>query len=309
MKYRKLGKTNLRVSVIGIGTDQFYGEWGKQFSQSEVKKILDKAKSCGINFIDTAECYGNHLSESLIGDAIRENRKDWIIATKFGHKYHSSTSKEIRFEPESVLQQLDESLEALKTDYIDIYQFHSGSNKDFDQDELWAGLEKKVHEGKINHLGISLVNSAVLTNDLHQIRSASRVKAEAVQVVYNRINKKAEEMVLPLCLEQQIGVIGRVPLAKGHLSGKYKPGHSFPSNDRRFGEDQEQTSRQLKLVQDIREKELPLGMDMAQWALAWCLQHPAISTIIPGCKSLEQVEMNAKAADLDMVKESHPLHC
>lgn len=308
MKYRKLGKTNLKVSVIGIGSDQFYGEWGKQFSQSEVNKILGKARDLGINFIDTAECYGNHLSESLIGNAVQHNRKDWIIATKFGHKYHDRFSKTVQFEPEHVLQQLEESLMALKTDYIDIYQFHSGSNTDFDQDELWEVLEKKVQEGKIRHLGISIVNSAVLSDDMHQIRSATRVKADVVQVVYNRLNKKAEEQVFPLCSSQQLGVIVRVPLAKGHLSGNYKPGHIFSQSDKRFGEGLDQTSRQLKLVQEIKEKELPKGMNMAQWALAWCLQHRTVSVVIPGCKSIEQVEMNANSAHLDMVKEDHPLH-
>lgn len=87
MKYRKLGKTGLNTSVIGLGTDQFYGEWGQDFSQSVIDKIIDKAHKLGINFIDTAECYGDHLSESFVGNAIK-NREDWIIATKFGHKYH-----------------------------------------------------------------------------------------------------------------------------------------------------------------------------------------------------------------------------
>lgn len=308
MKYRKLGRTDLKVSVIGLGSDQFYGEWGKQFTQFEVDKILGRARDLGINFIDTAECYGDHLSESLIGNAVQNNRKDWIIATKFGHKYHDRFNKTVHFEPEHVLQQLEESLTALKTNYIDIYQFHSGSNADFDQEELWAALEKKVQEGKIRHLGISIVNSAVLSDDMHQVRSVRRVRADTIQIVYNRLNRKAEEQVFPLCLSQQLGVIGRVPLAKGHLSGNYRPGHVFSKDDRRFGEDLEQTSRQLKLVQEIREKELPQGMNMAQWALAWCLQHPAVSTVIPGCKSIEQVEMNAKSADLEMVRDDHPLH-
>ena len=88
MKYRILGSTNLRVSVIGVGTWQFGGEWGKEFTQDEADRILGRAKEVGINFIDTAECYGDHTSERLIGAATQRNRKDWIIATKFGHKYH-----------------------------------------------------------------------------------------------------------------------------------------------------------------------------------------------------------------------------
>src|SRR4051794_2594232 len=88
MKYRRLGKTNLKVSVVGVGTWQFGGEWGKAFSQNEANAILGRAKELGINFIDTAECYGDHTSEMLIGGATQKDRKDWIIATKFGHKFH-----------------------------------------------------------------------------------------------------------------------------------------------------------------------------------------------------------------------------
>ena len=136
MKYRKLGGTGLEVSVIGIGADQFSGEWEKQFNQNEVNKILNKARQLGINFLDTAECYGDHLSESFIGNAIKGNREEWIIATKFGHKYKEKNKREVDFTPEGVLKQLDKSLECLKTDYIDVYQFHSGNNSEFDQKEL-----------------------------------------------------------------------------------------------------------------------------------------------------------------------------
>src|SRR5206468_2123391 len=98
MKYRRLGKTNLKVSVIGVGTWQFGGEWGKDFTQDEVTAMFDRARDLGINLIDTAECYGDHLSESLIGHAIRRDRANWIVATKFGHKYHGYMN---RTEPRS----------------------------------------------------------------------------------------------------------------------------------------------------------------------------------------------------------------
>lgn len=304
MKYRKLGKTGLKVSVIGLGTDQFYGEWGQQeFTQSAVDKIIKKANDLGINLIDTAECYGDHFSESLIGNAIEHNRESWIIATKFGHKYNGFQQERTRqFSPKEVIDQLDKSLKALKTDYVDIYQYHSVTNKEFYNEELWAVLEKKVQEGKIRHLGNALEAPAVNTDDMFQLEHAEKAKVEMMQVVYNRINKKAEEKVLPFCQKHNLGAIARIPLARGHLSGKYDLNVTFPSNDRRSFEDKEQTLRQLKFVQELKHTEVPKGMNMAQWALGWCLQNPAIAAAIPGCKNIEQVEINAKAAELSMVK-------
>lgn len=310
MKYRTLGKSGLKVSVIGLGTDQFYGEWGKEFTQSEVNKIIRKARDCGVNLIDTAECYGDHLSERLLGNAIEEDRKDWIIATKFGHEYNGFLQgRTIRNSSKQVIKQLDDSLKALKTDYVDIYQFHCPTNDEFDHQELWDVLEKNVQEGKIRHLGLSIINSAVLTDNMFQLEQAEKVGVETIQIVYNRINKKAEEKMLPYCQNHNLGTMARIPLARGHLSGKYRPNFNFSSNDKRGTEDRKQTASQLEFVQELMRVEVPKGMNMAQWALAWCLQNPAIATTIPGCKNAEQVEINAKAADLDLVKENHPLHC
>lgn len=303
MKYRILGKTGLRISVIGLGTDQFYGEWGKEFTQIEVNKIIKKAYEFGINFIDTAECYGDHFSESLIGSAIHKNREEWIIATKFGHKYNGfQQERTFGFSPKDVIEQLDNSLKALKTDYVDIYQFHSAGNEDFDQTDLWAVLEKNVQEGKIRHIGNAIIASAINTDDMFQLEHAEEAKVEMMQVVYNRINRKAEEKALPFCQKHNIGAIARIPLARGHLSGKYNLNVTFPQNDRRSFEDKEQTLRQLKFVEELKRTEVPKDTNMAQWALAWCLQNPAIAAVIPGCKNVEQVEINAKAAELNMIK-------
>src|ERR1700679_3806285 len=125
MKYRRLGKTNLRVSVIGVGTWQFGGEWGKNFEQDEVDRMFDAARQAGINLIDTAECYGDHTSESFIGQAIRRDRANWIIATKFGHKFHGHLNRTDERTAADALVQVEASLKALKTDYIDLLQYHS----------------------------------------------------------------------------------------------------------------------------------------------------------------------------------------
>ncbi|MRH43437.1 aldo/keto reductase [Aquibacillus halophilus] len=301
MKYRRLGKTDLKVSVVGIGTWQFGGDWGKDFKQAEVDAILSKGKELGINLIDTAECYGpDHLSESFIGDFLsRDKREDWVVASKFGHHWHEKWGN--AWSVDEVRQQLDESLRALKTDYIDLYQFHSGSDEDFNNDDLWTMLDKQVQAGKVRNLGISI---GANTN-IHQTSRATEFNAKAIQVVYNRLDKSPEEEVFYSCLEQDLGVLARVPLASGFLSGKYKPGSVFDDKVRGRRE-QAKIDEQLRRVEEIRQTELPEGVEMAQWALAWCLKHPAVTCVIPGCKSPEQVEANARAADLDMVPLEHP---
>ena len=142
MKYRKLINTNLELSVIGMGTHQFAGDWGKSFLKSDVKKLLDEASFLGINFLDTAPNYGKHLSEKLIGSALVGKRDQWIIATKFGQKLDANDTNIHDFTEKNILLQLEKSLRSLKTDYIDIYQFHSGSNDDFKNDDIWGMLNK-----------------------------------------------------------------------------------------------------------------------------------------------------------------------
>lgn len=301
MKYRRLGKTELKVSVVGIGTWQFGGEWGMDFSQEEADRILHRAKELGINLIDTAECYGDHLSERLIGGFLKKDRReDWVVATKFGHHFHDKFTRTNNYSADDVLKQLDASLLALQTDYIDLYQFHSGPDEAFDNDELWTVLDKQVQAGKIRHLGLSIAKN----DNNHQTGSAPKVNAKTIQVVYNRLDRTPEEQVFPACMENDLGVLARVPLASGYLSGKYKPGSVFAENDVRHNHDQERVRSLLQQVEEIKQNEVPAGTDMAQWALAWCLKHPAVTAVIPGCKSPSQVEANAKAAEL--VNEDHP---
>jgi aryl-alcohol dehydrogenase-like predicted oxidoreductase len=260
-----------------------------------VDAILGTAKDLGINLIDTAECYGpHHMSESFIGDYLSRNRReDWVIASKFGHHWESQW--EHAWDVDQVRVQLEESLKALKTDYIDLYQFHSGSDDAFNNDDLWTMLDKQVQAGKIRNLGISIGSN----DNLYQTSKASEVGAKAIQVVYNRIDRVPETRVFPSCEEQDLGVLARVPLASGYLSGKYKPGAVFTDNVRK-GRKREEIDEKLQLVEKIKQEEVPEGVDMASWALAWCLKNPVVTTVIPGCKSTEQVIANAKAAELDL---------
>jgi len=305
MKYRRLGKTELTVSVIGIGTWQFGGEWGKEFQQAEVHTILNRAFELGINLIDTAECYGDHTSERLIGQAIRQNRQDWIIATKFGHRYLGNFQREQLWSAQDVQKQLEESLWALQTDYLDLYQFHSGEDDAFLNEDLWTMLHKQVELGKIRHLGISISSRGDRTL---QVAKASQVGAGAIQLVYNRLNRQAEETIFPLCIQQDLGVMARVPLASGLLSGKYKPGDQFTVlTDVRSIMDAQKLEQDLRAVKEIQEKEVPPGIPMASWALAWCLNQPAVTCVIPGCKSVQQLEVNASAAEISLTRENPTL--
>ncbi|MBT3274360.1 MAG: aldo/keto reductase [Spirochaetales bacterium] len=294
MKYRTLGSTDIDVSVIGVGTWQFGGEWGQDYTEAEADSIIKTAKDAGINLIDTAECYGDHLSERLVGKSISAERDSWIVATKFGHKFLDFMERDQTWAPEAVLKQLEDSLLSLQTDYIDLYQFHSGVDEFFDTDGLWEMLQKQVEAGKIRHLGISIGSNA----NIRQTRAATDVGAEAIQVVYNRLDRAPEDEVLPACRELNLGVLARVPLASGFLSGKYKPGAQFTGNDVRAKREQEGIDAKLREVEEIQRTEVPEGVSMAAWALAWCLKNDAVTTVIPGCKSPEQVKMNAQAADL-----------
>jgi aryl-alcohol dehydrogenase-like predicted oxidoreductase len=203
-----------------------------------------------------------------------------------------------------VCQQLEESLRALRTDYVDLYQFHSGGSEVFDNDDLWTMLDDQVQAGKVRALGISISSNAEIANQVHQ---STAVGSGAIQVVYNRLDRAPEDDILPSCMAQDLGVLARVPLASGYLSGKYRPGDTFDDPaDVRSLRDPEKVQARLCEVQQIRETEMPEGVKMAAWALAWCLQHPAVTCVIPGCKTVAQVDSNASAANLDMVRDDHP---
>ncbi len=294
MKYRTLGSTGLNVSTVGVGTWQFGGEWGIDFEQGRVDAILDAAHDEGINLIDTAECYGDHLSESLIGDYLaRRNRSDWIVATKFGHRFLAFLERDTALAVSEVRQQLEDSLRALKTDVIDLYQFHSGTDEAFDNDDLWGMLNQQKQSGKILHLGISIASKG----GPYQAERAKEVGAEVLQVVYNRLTRHGEDDFFPTARSDNLGILARVPLASGFLTGKYKPGDSFPDHDVRATLDADKLREMLRGAEIVRQQEVPDGVSMAQWALAWCLQNETVTSVIPGCKSAEQVRANAHAAD------------
>jgi aryl-alcohol dehydrogenase-like predicted oxidoreductase len=294
VQYRTLGSTGLNVSAIGVGTWQFGGEWAHDFTQQEADAILDEAAAQGINLIDTAECYGDHLSERLVGDYLsRRDRSRWIVATKFGHHFHSFMNRTDDFSADGVRLQLEESLRALRVETIDIYQFHSGADELFRNDELWRMLDEQKRAGRVRHLGVSILGKG----SEEQARAARSVGAEVLQVIYNRLDRRPEEIYFPHAMRDRLGILARVPLASGLLSGKYASGAKFPAGDFRSTIETAKLQANLEEARRLQETEVPEGMPMAQWALRWCLQNPAVSAIIPGCKSAEQVRLNAAAAD------------
>ena len=295
MKYRTLGRTSLRVSIVGLGTWQFGGEWGKSFTQSEVDAILDRAAEAGVNLIDTAECYGDHLAERLVGDYLSRHERDrWIVATKFGHRFRGFMDRTDHFGPAEVRDELVASLRALRTDRIDLYLFHSGSDEAFLDDGLRAVLEEARRSGMVRNLGVSIRGAG---SEL-QTREAFGRGYGVLQVVYNRLDIRAESDVFPSARRYGLGILARVPLASGFLSGKYEAGDSFAADDYRSTLGAEEITRRVREAERIAAEELPLGVSRTRWALAWCLRDPVVAAVIPGAKSPEQVAENASAADL-----------
>ena len=288
MIYRTLGKTGIKVSVLGIETHQWSGMGGKFFTVSDIRAILQKAEKVGMNFIDTGECYFFHAAERLIGEALGTKRKKFVVATKFGHKSEPGKIA-AAWSGEAVKKQLDDSLRALRTDYIDVYQAHINSKEDLKNVreyflEIKSALLDAKKSGKIRSVGICLGDNELFDQSGNILAEAiKKLGVEVVQTVYNRLDREAEEKVLPLAEKFGLGVITRVPLAKGYLSSRFKP------TNKNFD------GKKMALVEKIKEKELPKGADMAEWAIAWCFKNPLISSVVPGCSAREQIDSTVRA--------------
>ncbi len=290
MKYRRLGRTGLQVSVVGLGTWQYGNEqWGQTFTQDDVSAIVSRAYDLGVNLIDTAACYGDHVAETFIGEAVKEDRGDWILATKCGHNRCNDKSEEENWHPDEISAQLEKSLEALQTDYVDILQCHSPSLATFQNDELWSRLNTFVEEGTVKHLGLSVSGS--IEDAAAQLETAPNYNVDVAQLRYNRLETDAEEDLLEICQEHGLGVLAREPLASGFLTGKYPVGSRWEAPDIRADLNPDDIDAKLAEVEAFKA-EVPEGTDMGAWALAWVLENAAVSSVIPGSKSVEQLEQN-----------------
>lgn len=299
MHYRTLGKTGLKVSEIG------FGAWGigqtawVGAKDDESLKALNKAIDLGLNFIDTALGYGNGHSERLVGQVVRERSETVYVATKIPPKNLEWPARKgvpayETFPADHVISCTEQSLRNLGLDAIDVQQFHVWSDEWIGQGDWQEAVIKLKEQGKIRHFGIS-INDHEPENALELVKSGI---VDTVQVIYNIFEQSPEDKLFPLCLEHNVGVIVRVALDEGGLTGTITPDSTFPEGDFRNGYFRGDRKRQVwERVNRITE-DLGIGTDqMAETALRFVLSHPAVSTVIPGMRTVRNVERNMPVGD------------
>jgi aryl-alcohol dehydrogenase-like predicted oxidoreductase len=296
MKYRMLGKTGLRVSVIGLGTMVHAGHFGPM-KDSESLSAIETALELGVNFIDTSDAYGAGYSETLLGNALKGKRDKVILATKGGNVMTGPNRGKRIFEPDYISRVMNESLERLQTDYIDLYQLHNPSVEVIEKGEVWDVLERAKQAGKIRHYGVSI-------NTMEEgVAAVKDARSETIQVEYNLLAQEPAEKIFPLALNADIGIIARIPLRRGILTGKLTADDEqrFQGEDVRARSFKGEPFRQ-ELANADKLRFLVHGdvKSFAQAALAFCIAHPAVSITIPGARNAEQMRENATGADVDI---------
>lgn len=301
MNYRKLGKTGLQVSEIGMGCWAIGGAvdvqgepagWGTTDDATSLR-ALHVALDHGINFFDTADSYGCGHSEELLGKAFAGNRDDVIIATKGGNRVIPDEGWRKDFSPEWISRAIDASLGRLRTDYIDVYQIHSPAADWTYTDELVAVLDRACEAGKLRCYGVSVAN---VPQGLDILSGGKR--CDVFQVVHNILQRKAEERLFPASLEAGVGIITRVPLQSGFLTGKFSADTVFPPNDHRSRRNPPEVVKdKVAKVEKLRPLAEARGTSLVRLALLYCLSPQAVSVVIPGAKTPEQIRDNAAASD------------
>ncbi len=299
MQYRTLGRTGLRVSEVGfgawaIGGPSRLGEveigWG-EVDDALSLRALDAAFDAGVNFYDTSDAYGAGHSEVLIGKAFKAKRDKVVIASKVGNR--TIDGKWVKeFSKAWIPQALEASLKRLGMDCIDLYQLHSPTNIADYKDEAFEALETLKAQGKIRYYGVSVGPAA------HGPWVIQNTRADTIQVIYNMLDREPERELLPLAQQHNVGIIARVPLASGFLTGKFPPTVTFPPNDHRAKTySPEKIAQMVSKVQQLQFLTQGNKKTLAQAALQYCLSHPAVSAVIPGAKTPEQARANASASD------------
>jgi aryl-alcohol dehydrogenase-like predicted oxidoreductase len=308
MRYRNFGATDLKVSEIGLGTWQIGGPCSMgglpiglgDIDDKTSKRILTTAFDCGINFFDTADAYGLGHSEELIGEVFRNKRDRIIISSKFGIRKFEEGKFIKDFSPAWAAQALESSLKRLKTDYIDLYQLHSPLADYKYSDEIVEALEKMKKQGKIRFYGVSTIppgKELTQSEQCFMILNSGK-QCHFFQVVYNILERQVGEQFLPICREKGKGIIARVPLCSGFLTGKYSVKTRFPKNDfRSISYPPVKIKQTVEKVKELdflfkgREKSL------AQASIQFCLANSAVSTVIAGAKTPQQVMENTEACE------------
>jgi aryl-alcohol dehydrogenase-like predicted oxidoreductase len=296
MKYKTLGKTGLRVSTVGLGTMVHAGHFGPM-KDSESLSAIETALDLGVNFIDTSDAYGAGYSETLLGNALKGKRDKVIIATKGGNVMVGPNKGKRIFEADYISGVLDDSLKRLQTDYIDLYQLHNPTIDVIEKGAVWEVLERAKQAGKIRHYGVSI-------NTMEEgVAAVKNGRAETIQVEYNLLAQEPAETIFPLAEQANVGIIARVPLKRGILTGKLTA-----ADESRFqGEDVRARSFKGEAFAKELAKAAQLGFlvhgqvkNMVQAAVAFCVAHPAVSAVIPGARNEQQMRENAAGADVEI---------
>lgn len=300
MEYRRMGASGLYVSVMGLGTNAF----GSRSDKETSLRIIETALDLGVNFIDTANIYSGTKSEEIIGEALQNKRKNVVLATNAGLPRHQGPngkgSSRIH-----LFQEIEESLRRLRTEYIDLYQIHSFDSSTPLEETLRA-LEDLVHAGKVRYIGASNYAAWELMKALSISKQFGLSQYISIQPSYSLADRTPERELIPLCLDQGIGVIPYYPLAGGILTGKYK-GREIPAGSR--------AEKNPEFMHRLEEEQLQLGDQMIKIAqslhctpsalsLAWLYTRPAVATVIVGATDPEQVKKNIESVELSLNQET-----
>ncbi len=307
MEYRQLGRTDMKVSAISFGAWAIGGTWGP-VDDVDSMKALHAAIDAGVNFVDTADVYGDGRSERLVARLRRERKGDTIfVATKAGRRLPEQTLE--GYSRQNLNAWVDRSLKNLEMDTVDLMQLHCPHPKVYDTPEVFGILDDMVQAGKIRHYGVS-----VETVD-EALRGIANPGVQTVQIIFNMFRLKPAERFFPEAKAKQVGILARVPLASGLLTGKLSRESTFAADDhRQFNREGQLFDKGetfsgvpfdtgLEAVEALRPL-VPAGMSLAQLALRWILMFDAVSCAIPGAKNPDQARANAVAADLPPIDQA-----
>jgi aryl-alcohol dehydrogenase-like predicted oxidoreductase len=300
MKYRLLGKTGLRVSEVAFGAWAIGGAmdvsgfpvgW-RNVTDTESIAAIERALDLGINFFDTADMYGRGHSEELLGKTLKG--KDAIIATKVGNRIDANDAYK-DFSQDYVREAIEGSLRRLNRDVIDVYQFHNPEAEDYGQEDLLEVLQKLKQEGKIRAVGVSISNPK---EGLDLVKDGN---VDTIQVLFNVLNQEPAKELIPEAESNGVGIIVRVPLASGLLTGKFKESDRFFSDDNRSNYlTPKRMKETLTVVNELKELTAKMNLPLTAVSLAFVLQFSGVSCLIAGAKNPMQVEQNASASNVNL---------
>lgn len=297
VQVRHLGRSGLRVSALGLGTNAFGGRATPEVS----REVIAAALAHGITFIDTANNYTGGQSEAIIGEALRGRRQEAVLATKAG-LVAGEGPLDRGSSRHHLMRELETSLRRLETDYIDLYQIHT-FDPDTPLEETLRALDDMVRAGKVRYIGASNYHGWELMKALGLSDRLGLERFVSIQPSYSLGDRVPEQELVPLCLDQGVGLIAYFPLAGGLLTGKYRPGAPPPPDSRAakapaFGQRMLASAARTALAQEVAALARELSATPAQVAVAWLLRQPAVASAIAGATRVAQVEENAGALDV-----------